>query len=206
MLRYRLYFQRTGIHGAQIVLLLLRLLCSPPLDTPFSKLYIRRQIIENIASVWAESSFTCGSLFIFLYLLSLWSYHSPLHSEWSYFHGTSVGGWFTIRDPRSVCEGIFPLLEQSSLNFGLLIEQPPYFYWVLDCYVLLVCVLGSCYSAPSSQAHLSCLLPSLSLWLSPFPLCRAGQWRCLFWGMNCELFSRSWGSPFPSCEIIHREP
>lgn len=182
--------------------------CSPPVLTSLLKLYVRRQITENTTSACAESSFMCGSLFIFFYLLCTWPYHYPFHSEWSYLH-THQHWWllFTIRGLCSVCKGIFLLLEQPSLNLGLLIEQPLYLYEILHCYTLVVCVSGSCSSLPSSQAHLlSCLLPSLSLWLSPFPLRRAGQWRCLFWGMSCKLFAVSWGSLFPSCEIIHREP
>lgn len=69
------------------------------------------------------------------------------------------------------CEGkCFPFLEQQPLNLGLLTLL--YFHQVLGgCVLSLVCVSGSCCSAASGQAHLvSCLLPSLSVWLNPFPL------------------------------------
>lgn len=137
------------------------LLCSPPGDRSCSKLCLRRQIIKNVTSIWAESSFMCGSLFIFIYSVS-----DPTTFTWMPF---------AIRDRHVRCERkCFPFLEQQLLNLGLLTLL--YFPQVLGGFVLsLVCVSGSCCSAASGQAHLvSCLLPSLSVWLGPFPLCGPG--------------------------------
>lgn len=125
---------------------------------------------------------------LYLYLLSIRSYHFPFHLEWS------PSWWllFAIRGPRSVWKNVFPFLEQQPLNLGLLTLL--YFHQVLGgCVLSLVCVSVSCCSAASSKAHLvSCLLPSLSAWLSPFPLRSAGQWPCLCRGRSCELFSTWW--------------
>lgn len=74
------------------------------------------------------------------------------------------------QEHTSVCKGIFPLLEETSLHLGLLIEYPLYFYWVLlhaTCYGVCLRLLLFCSLQPSSSSLVYFLVYLCGSALSP---------------------------------------
>lgn len=85
------------------------LLCSPPGDRSRSKLCLRRQTIKNITSIWAESSFTSGSLFIFIYSLS-----NPITFSFTW-NDLPAGVCSLPSETHILCERMFPPSWNSNL-------------------------------------------------------------------------------------------
>lgn len=151
------------------------MLRSPPGDRSCSKLCLRRQIIKNITSIWAESSFMCGSLFIFICSLS-----DPTSFPFTW-NDLPAGGCCLPSGTHVWCVGMLsPSWNNNLFTSGSCHCCTFTKFWVVV--VVTLCVSGRAHLVP-------CLLPSLSGWLSPFPgqrprLCRAG---------SCELFC-TWGA------------